>query len=166
MSKTADRIRKSLVVIIILTICLCLLTVFTAYAGYHEQSHSINLNDGIPVVEEYEYTFKPGMTIEKEFFIENPTGEALYYRLYFENLEGELKDYLEVTISDGKKTILKGRMKDLTKSTSPLAGNYLNSHEKKTLKMALYLSKTTDNKAQSTSIEFDLKATAVWTGRE
>ena len=50
----------------------------------------INLNDGKPVISQSELLFKPGMTIKKDFFIENKSDFDVYHKLYADNTEGEL----------------------------------------------------------------------------
>lgn len=55
-----------------------------------------------------EFLFEPGMTVKKDFFIENDSTGTVYYRLYFAGVSGDLADVLEVTVKDGNKTLYSG----------------------------------------------------------
>ena len=87
-TKTVKRLTVSLITIIILTICLCITTfaliVTTVSINnnlFHTGKVEINLNDDEPVIKEHELLFEPGMTIEKNFFIENNGTWDVYYKL-------------------------------------------------------------------------------------
>lgn len=69
----------------------------------------INLNDGQPVIRENEFTFEPGMTVKKDFFIENESTVSVYYKLYLENVTGDLADDLLITIKDNDKILCSER---------------------------------------------------------
>lgn len=43
---------------------------------------------------------EPGHTIKKEFYIENESSVDAYYRIYLENVDGELADVLIFSIMD------------------------------------------------------------------
>ncbi len=162
MKNTATRIKRNLIIIIILTIFLCLITFTAAYANAREYSHTINLNDGLPIIEEYSHNFAPGTSIEKEFFIENRGDQAVYYRLFFEHIDGPLGQYLDVEIYDHDELILEGKMKDLTKSNTHIREKYLNAHERKNLKAVFTMPKDVGDAAQNATVEFDLKTIATW----
>lgn len=61
---------------------------------------SINLNDGAPILSQYEYDDWSG--VEKPFFIMNDsTTVSVYARLYLDNVSGSLADSVTVSVYDG-----------------------------------------------------------------
>ena len=77
-TKTTKKLTGGIVTIIVLAVCLCVTTVALVRATvsvdnnlFHTGSVKINLNDGKPVIQEHEFLFEPGMTVKKDFFIEN-----------------------------------------------------------------------------------------------
>ena len=121
-TKTAKRLTGGIIAIIILAVCLCITTFALVYASvsvennlFHTGGVKINLNDGKPVIREHEFLFEPGMTVVKDFFIENDSTWDVYYRLYLDNVSGGLSRVLTVTIKDGDKTLYSGTANELTK---------------------------------------------------
>ena len=77
-SKTKKRLKGSIVAVIVLAICLCITTYAIVWASVSVNENVFqtgkvqnNLNGGEPVIKEREFLFEPGMTVQKEFFIEN-----------------------------------------------------------------------------------------------
>ena len=75
---TAKRLTASVLAIIILSVSLCITTYALVMVSVSVPDHNfqtgsigINLNNGEPVIEEHEFLFEPGMTVTKDFFIEN-----------------------------------------------------------------------------------------------
>ena len=102
------RLTGSMIVLILLSCCLCLTTFALVYESVTVEDNlfrtgtvKINLNDGNPVVTEDEFVFAPGMTVEADFFLANESAWPVYYRLYFENVSGKLAEYVTVTVKDG-----------------------------------------------------------------
>ena len=102
-SKTAKKLTGSIITVIILSLCLCITTFSLVWATisvdnnlFRTGSVKINLNDGKPVIEEHEFLFEPGMTGKKDFFIENESSCDIYYKLYFDNVDGGLADVLKI----------------------------------------------------------------------
>ena len=94
--------------IVVLAVCLCITTFALVYSTVAVDNNlfqtgeiRVNLNDGKPVIEEDEFLFEPGMTVEKDFFLENQGTWDVYYKLYLDNVEGGLADVLDVAIRDG-----------------------------------------------------------------
>ena len=119
-SKTAKKLTGSIIAVIVLAICLCITTFALVWATvsvdnnlFHTGKVKINLNDGKPVIEEHEFLFEPGMTVKKDFFIENQSTWVVYYKLYFDNVAGGLADVLQITVKDGEKTLYKGTAAEL-----------------------------------------------------
>ena len=102
-----NKMATSLVFAMFLLICLCVSSYALFYDSVSVKENifqtgiiDINLNDGKPVIEEDEFLFEPGMTVQKNFFIENNSNWAVYYRLYLDDIDGGLSDVLEITLSD------------------------------------------------------------------
>ena len=77
-NKTVKKLTANVAAVIVLAICLCITTFALVYSTVAVDNNlfrtgviKINLNDGKPVIEEHEFLFEPGMTVEKTFFIEN-----------------------------------------------------------------------------------------------
>lgn len=91
------RLTGGIVAVAVLALCLCITTLALVYSMVSVEGNlfqtgriEINLNDGNPVIEEDEFLFEPGATVEKNFFIENTGTWDVYYKVYMENLEGGL----------------------------------------------------------------------------
>ena len=83
-SNASKKLTASLVILIILSFCLCITTFALSYSILTVETNifssgyvSINLNDGKPVIEEDEFAFEPGMTVEKSFFLKRRTRSSL-----------------------------------------------------------------------------------------
>ena len=95
--KTRSRLTGGIVAVIVLAVCLVVTTVALAYSMISVRDNTfatggvrINLNDGEPVIRPDEFLFEPGMTVKKDFFIENDSTGTVYYRLYFAGVSGDL----------------------------------------------------------------------------
>ena len=87
-SKSARRLSGGIAIIVLLTICLAVTTFALVHVSvqvennvFHTGTVKINLNDGAPVIREEEFLFEPGMTVKKDFFIENDSSGEIYYKL-------------------------------------------------------------------------------------
>lgn len=169
-NKTVKKLTASVAAIIILAICLCVTTFALAYSVVAVDNNlfqtgiiKINLNDGKPVIEEHEFLFEPGMTVEKDFFIENQSTWDVYYRLYFDNLEGGLADVLDISLRDGDKVLYAGKAKELIKADVGAADDILKLNERRELTISFHFPEEAGNDAQNLYLSFDLKADAVQT---
>ena len=77
-SNISKKLNASIVAVVLLAIGLCSTTFALIWATvsvnnnlFHTGTIKINLNDGEPIIQEQEFLFEPGMTIRKDFFIEN-----------------------------------------------------------------------------------------------
>lgn len=169
-NKTSKKLTGSIVTIVILAICLCITTFALVYATvsiennlFQTGSVELNLNDGNPVIHENEFLFEPGMTVEKEFFIENDSTWSVYYKLYFEQISGGLADILEVTIRDGDKELYTGTANELTRQNVVAADDILQIKEKKTLTIVFHFPEEKGNEAQNLDLTFTMCAEATQT---
>ena len=169
-SKTVKKLTGSVIAIVILSICLCITTFALVYSTvavennlFHTGTVKLNLNDGNPVIEEHEFLFEPGMTVEKEFFIENQSTWDVYYRLYFFDIDGELSDVLEVAVRDGNKILFNGKMADMTKDKVGAADDILKLNERRNLTVSFHFPEEVGNAAQRLYLTFTMGADAVQT---
>lgn len=169
-SKTAKRLTGGILAVIVLTLCLCLTTFALLWATvsvdnnlFHTGTVKINLNDGKPVIEEQEFLFEPGMTVKKDFFIENESTSDVYYKLYLDNVGGGLADVLEITVMDGEKTLYSGTASQLSRADVGAADDILLLNERRELTVYFHFPEAAGNSAQDLTLTFDLCAEAVQT---
>ncbi len=169
-SKTADKLTGSIIAVVILAVCLCITTFALIYSTvavennlFHTGTVKLNLNDGKPVIEEHEFLFEPGMTVEKDFFLENQSTWDVYYRLYFTDIEGGLSDVLEVTVRDGENILFSGNISDMTKENVGAADDILKLNERRNLTVSFHFPENAGNETQRLSLTFTMGADAVQT---
>ena len=119
-SKSARRLSGGIAIIVLLMICLAVTTFALVHVSvqvennvFHTGTVKINLNDGAPVIREEEFLFEAGMTVKKDFFIENDSSCEVYYKLYFDQVSGGLADVLDITIRDGAQALYSGTAREL-----------------------------------------------------
>ncbi len=168
--KTGERLAVSIVTIVVLTLCLCI----TTYAlvretitiedhYFHSGTIDINLNDGKAIIEEHEFNFEPGMTVKKDFFIENRSTWEVYYKIYMNNVEGDLADVLEIKIQDKEKVLFSGTAAELSRVNVQAADDALGVQEKRVLSIYFHFPEDAGNSTQNQTLTFDLCADAVQT---
>ena len=169
-SKTAKRLTSGIVAIIILALCLAITTFALVYATvsvennlFHTGEVRINLNNGEPVIQEHEFLFEPGMTVKKDFFIENESTWDVYYKIYFDNVSGGLADVLTVTIKDGEKTLYSGTANELTRKNVIAADDTLRIGERRNLTVIFHFPEEKGNEAQNLDLTFTMCADATQT---
>ena len=169
-TNTSRRLTASIVAVVALAICFCITTFALIYASVTVENNifstglvKINLNDGKPVIEEGEFLFEPGMTVKKDFFLENLSSDAVYYRLYFDDVEGGLADVLEITIAEGDKVLYTGNANDLSKENVSAADTPMEIGERKDLTVWFHFPETAGNSKMDLSLSFDICADAVQT---
>lgn len=160
----------SIISVIVLSICFCVTTFALMYAMasvdenvFYTGGVEINLNDGKPVIEEQEFLFEPGMTVKKEFFIENKSTWDVYYKLYFDNVEGGLADVLDIAIMEGDRLLYSGKMTELTRKNVGAADEILKVQERRELTVYFHFPEESSDRSQNQTLAFDLCADAVQT---
>lgn len=123
----------------------------------------INLNNGYALLYSNEYEFEPGMTIERDFFIKNEGTIDAYYKLYFANVEGDLADFLEITIKDVDTVLYKGTLASLSRENVSAVDKILKAGETHNLTAVFHMPEGTKNVAQSKSVSFVMMADATQT---
>ena len=167
-NSTEKKMTGAILAVILLSLCLCFTTFALIWATvsvennlFHTGSVKIDLNGGKPVIEEREFLFEPGMTVEKNFTIENQSTYDVWYRLYFDKVEGGLADVLEITLRGGDRVIWRGKLADMTKERTAASADALKLHETKTLTLSFYFPQDAGNALQGQTLRFDLVADAV-----
>jgi len=155
-----------IVIIVILGICLCITTFALIYSISVDENIfktgtvDINLNDGNPIIKQGEFLFEPGMRVTKDFFIENESSDAVYYKIYFDNVSGGLEKVLNVKIID-KETgdcLYDGKAEGLKRENCQSAELLLN--EKRTLTAEFHYPEISGNETQNLRMSFDMCAVA------
>ncbi len=124
----------------------------------------IDLNGGQALLTQEEFLFEPGMTVEKPFYIQNNGTWAVYYKLYFTDISGELADVLEVTVLDQTgKVLLSGRLSTLTKEKLLAFDEVLEADQRRELIARFHFPEEEGNTYQNRNVQFALSATAVQT---
>ena len=122
---------------------------------------SINLNGGKPVIEDNEYLFEPGMTVEKPFYIGNEGSWDVYYKIYLNNVSGEFADLIEITILNGKTVLYEGTAQSLTRDRVSVVDDILLSGDRRHLTIRFHLPDTAEILEENGNLKFDFCADAV-----
>ena len=169
-SKTARKLTGGIVAVVALAICFCVATFALIYPSVSEENNlfhtgeiKINLNDGEPVISENEFLFEPGMTVKKDFFIENQSTWDVYYRLYLDNVSGELADVVQISIKDGDKILYSGTANELTKQNIVAADDILGIGQRRDLELVFHYPEDSGNDTQSRDLTFTVCADATQT---
>ena len=169
-SGTAKKLTGRVILTALLAICLCITTFALVYSTAAADSNlfqtgeiKINLNDEKPVIEESGLLFEPGMTVEKNFFIENQSTWDVYYKLYLDNMEGGLADVLDVELRNGGTVLFSGKAADMTRERVGAATDILKPQERRDLTISFHFPKNAGNTAQRRYLSFSLNADAVQT---
>lgn len=164
---TSGKMKRGIVTIVILAVCLCLTTFALFYTSITVRDNlfstgkvEINLNDGNPVINEHDFIFEPGMTVKRDFFLESKSSCDTYYKLYFADICGNLSDFLSVTVSDGDKLLYNTVVSDFTNENTAAADGILKAGERKNLTVTFYLPEKVGNSAQNTELSFTMCAKA------
>lgn len=169
-SKTAKKLTLSVVAIVLLSLCLSITTFALIWSMVSVDNNlfqtgtvKINLNDGKPVIEEHEFLFEPGMTVKKDFFIENQSTWDVYYKLYLADIEGGLADVLEISIRHGDTVLFEGKANELIKENADAANDILKLNERRDFTMLFHFPEEAGNYAQNLYLSFTVCADAVQT---
>ena len=168
-SETHKKLRRSMFIAVLLALMLgvttfALITSMVEVKDNHFDTGvvKINLNDGKPVISEDEYLFEPGMRVVKDFFIENEGSIDAYYKIYLEDVKGDLADVLQLTIREKgtDKILYQGTAKELTRGSAAVDEAVLSAGERKDLTIRFYFPKERGNEAQDKTLSFKMGATA------
>ena len=167
----SKKLNISIATLVVLFLCLCVTAFALAYAMLRVDNNvfetgeiKIDLNGGEPVIKYDEFLFKPGMTVKKSFYIENKGTWAVYYKLYFSNVKGDLGDVLDVTIENAEgNVLLQGKLSKLKRHNVPVVEDELKVGERRDMTIIFHFPEDAKNTAQSDNVSFALSALAVQT---
>lgn len=159
---------NKILLIIILIICFFITTfavmkhlVVVEDNLFQTGSIKINLNDGNPIIEENELLFEPGMTLAKQFFVENQGTFDVYYKIYFDELQGDLIDVLNVTIKKDDDVIYNGTPSNLNKKNVDVVDEILGVNDKHVLDIIFHYPENANNSTQGDNISFIVNVDAI-----
>ena len=168
--KTQRRLTASVVAVILLVLCFCITTyalmmpnVSVPDNTFHTGTVKINLNDDIPVIEEHEFLFEPGMTVKKDFFIENQGTGDVYYKIYLSEVSGGLSDSVVITVLEGDRELVSGTAEQLNRMNVGAAENALAVGERRTLSLCFRFPENAGNSEENMNLYFSVCADAVQT---
>ena len=169
-SKTSKRLTGGIAAVIVLAVCLCITTFALVYATVSVENNlfrtgevRINLNDGKPVIREHEFLFEPGMTVVKDFFIENDSTGDVYYRIYLDNVSGGLGSVLTVTIKEGDKVLYNGTANELNVRSVTAADDILKIGQRRELTAVFHYPEDKGNDTENLDLTFTMCAEATQT---
>ena len=146
-----------------------------------------DINDSLPInsdsndIELKDFLFEPGMTVVKAFTVKNESSCDVYYRLYLDELEGDLADVIEITITiddddndSSNDTILFSNViaSNLSKDSindddfikdNPNSVDELEEGESKSYKIYFHYPSDSNNSGQDKSLSFKLSVEATQT---
>ena len=158
------------VLVLVLLIGMCVLTAYAASLITREVKNNY-FQTGIIDIElkadEIDLkNVEPGGTYVRNFSIENKGTWEVYYKIYFSEIKGALKDVLEVQIypkGHPEEVLFSGLLGDMTQRQVQLADDTLDVDEIKELTISFHFPEERGNDTQERSCEFKICATAVQT---
>ena len=124
----------------------------------------IDLNGDKPIIPAC--LIEPGVPVEKEFYIKNNGSWEVFYKLYFEEVKGELADVLEITIYEKDSpeiVLLEGKINDLVHADRLDIAGELERGQTQELIARFHLPEDAGNEYKDKSLEFKMSAIAVQT---
>lgn len=169
------KLQINIVTLIIICIALCITSfaIASTIIKYDIQNNSfqtgsidIDLNGGKPIIDGNGPLFEPGMTVEKEFDITNNGSWKVFYKLYFESVEGRLGDVIEIKIykkGSPETFLLDGKISELVDADLLNIAGELEAGQKQKLIAQFHFPKDAGNEYKGESLEFKMSAIAVQT---
>ena len=170
--RTKRRLIVGIVTLILLSLCLTATTFALVWATVSVENNlfqtgivKINLNDGNPIINEEQFLFEPGATLKRDFFIENQSTWEVYYKIYMLDLEGDLADKIDVTITpkDSDDILYEGFASELTRARVHAADDTLEIGEKTYFTAYFHMPTNIGNEGQNLQLGFAMGADAVQT---
>ncbi len=167
MNKKKKIINRVLVAILIMMIAAIIALAYALYTTEVDTFIStgtidLNFNDGTIVFADEDLRLSPGETVIREMFVENAGEEPFYYRIYLDNMSGNLIDSTVVNIYDEDGTLL------LTIETAEFdSSNYfttdeiLEAGERVNLSMEIVVMDNAGDVYQESEMNFDIIASAI-----
>lgn len=167
-NKLKRQIYGSLAVIILLVAMLsvttyALVSSFVKVEDNHFQMGTvdISLNEGKRIFDGDGIILEPGSSVKEDFTIKNESSVDVYYRIYLENVSGELTDSLIFQIYEGENLIYSGLAGDFNIDDPCIGVSPLKVDEVKNLSVVVKMAEDSGNEFQDSYIYFDITADAV-----
>lgn len=169
------KLQINIVTLIILCLGLCITSFAISYTMIKYEIHNnsfqtggidIDLNGGKPIIPEGKWLLEPGMTIEEDFDITNKGSWEVFYKLYFEEVNGKLGDALEITIYEKgspETILLNGKISNLVDADQLNIAGKLESGQKQVLTARFHFPKNEGNEYKGKTLQFKMSAIAVQT---
>jgi hypothetical protein len=122
---------------------------------------AIDINNGKPVITEDEFLFEPGMRVIKDFTVTNEGTADAWYKVYFDEVEGELSKVLLISVYDQDQTYYSGSVLDFASVEDVDYFGSIEPGETKTLTLKIEYPKTAGNETKNQTMSFVLNAIAV-----
>ena len=136
---------------------------------------SLSINSKSNDIDLDDFLFEPGMTVVKAFTVKNESTCDVYYRLYLDELEGDLADVIKITIAiddgdedhDNDKVLYSDVASNLTKEHSTVADDILGAKDsdngKRNYLIYFHYPSDSSNVGQDKSLSFKLSVEATQT---
>lgn len=122
----------------------------------------LNFNDGIVIFDDEDLNLQPGESVIKEMFIENVGTEDFYYRIYLENVSGDLADVTVVNIYDENDNLLQSiATSEFDSSSYFTTDEIVTVGEIINLKIEIVFVEESGNTYQDENLSFDIVASAI-----
>ena len=123
-----------------------------------------NLNGGVAVLSagdgEELKSLEPGQWLERSFYVENVGTQDAYYKLFFEEISGELQNAIEVQIlrADNAVLIYKGILGEMTRENMLSTDDYLVPLERRTLTIRFKICDSAGSEHGGRTLSFRMSA--------
>lgn len=125
---------------------------------------SICLNGNNKIFDDNDYYIQPGDIVKKSFYIENDGENDVYFKIYFDNLEGTYFDYIYVEIKNEEGVIIcEGLMNELSKENVESKDDALCASEKRNFEISIIFLEEAGNDYQDEKIDFEIIVMATQT---
>lgn len=159
-----------MIVTIVLLVCGLTITSFalaTSIAQIRNNRFAMSMgvqlaiNDGDPVIDVKDVLYEPGGTYKTEFPIANLGSFDVWYRVYFTEVDGALKDHIIVTVKEAEsgKVLCNGKMSEL--SANKVEVGMLEAGQEKALSIEFHFPSDSGNDAQGQTVSFKITANAI-----
>lgn len=165
--KLKKKLNIMIVTVLLLACCLCITTFALVNAIVSRENNkflmsmgvALNVNDGQSVVGTTDVLCEPGGRYQRKFPIANLGTFDVWYRVYLTDVDGFLKDHVNVTVKESDGTVLcSGKMSELDRDGVTVGT--LAAGTEKTLTIEFYFSADVPNDAQGQMVTFNITADA------
>lgn len=157
-----EKVKKS--VCILLTIVFFLVAVFLFLTSINrfvpENKVKLNFNDG-KVMFNGSIEIQPGAELETQVYIENVGSLSAFYKIYLEDIDGELKEEVSFNVSSGGETLFDGKMTELNAENPIISKEAIKSGEKVYFTVKAKMSSSATNEYTNSQVTFNCRVDAV-----